>query len=97
MPSTHTPTAPAPTTTDTQAPTGRRVELAHYPSDSGERVLVAQRVDGKVRVTDEPHTGTGRRYLVEAHLESQAALDALVSDYLEKARRLGYAPMHGWF
>lgn len=50
-----------------------------------------------MRVTDEPAAGTGRRYLVEAWMESKAALDALVADCLEKARRLGYVPMHGWF
>ena len=56
-----------------------------------------QRVDGIVRVTDEPAHGTGRSYLVEPELESKAALDALVDDYLVKAKRTGYPPMHGWF
>lgn len=82
-----------------ERPTGQRVALATYTTaDSDEqRVLIGQRVDGIVRVTDEPAHGDGRRYLVEPQLESKAALDALVEDYLAKAKRIGYAPMHGWF
>ncbi len=82
-----------------ERPTGQRVELATYTTaDSDEqRVLIGQRVDGIVRVTDEPAHGDGRRYLVEPQLESKAALDALIDDYLAKAERIGYAPMHGWF
>jgi hypothetical protein len=71
---------------------------AHATRDSEEpRVLIGQRVDGIVRVTDEPAHGNGRRYVVESELESKAALDALVDDYLAEAKRIGYAPMHGWF
>lgn len=96
MTNTHTPTRPA-TTTDPTTPTkGQRVELAHYDSDTGARVLIGQRIDGSVHVFDEP-TGTGTTYEVERDLESKAALDALISDYLAKAKRIGYAPMHGWF
>jgi hypothetical protein len=82
-----------------ERPTGQRVQLATYMTkDSGEpRVLIGQRVDGIVRVTDEPAHGQGRCYLVEPQMESKAALDALVDDYLAKAKRIGYAPMHGWF
>lgn len=80
-------------------PTGQRVQLATYTTrDSDEpRVVIGQRVDGIVRVTDEPAHGPGRRYVVEPELESKGALDALVEDYLAKAKRIGYAPMHGWF
>ncbi len=76
----------------------RPIELARYRCDVGERILVAQRVDGAVRVTDVPAQGTGRSYLVEPKLESKAALDALVADYLVQARRLGFVPMFslGW-
>jgi hypothetical protein len=88
-------------TTTTAQPTtnqtGEPVELARYQADVGERILIGQRVDGRARVTDEPAAGNGRRYLIEAYLESKDALDALIADYLEKARRLGYVPMHGWF
>ena len=80
-------------------PTGLRVQLATYTTRDSDtpRVLIGQRVDGIVRVTDEPARGPGRRYVVEPELESKGALDALVEDYLAKAKRIGYAPMHGWF
>ena len=98
MPNTHTTTNPAPTTTTSpEKPTGRRVPLARYATSLEQRVLVAQRVDGDVRVTDEPATGQGRRYLVESELESKAALDALISDYIAKSQKLDYPAMHGWF
>jgi len=67
------------------------------PSVSSSASLVGQRVDGDVRVTDEPATGQGRSYLVESELESKAALDALVSDYIAKSQKLDYPAMHGWF
>jgi hypothetical protein len=88
-----TTTTPQPTRNQTGEPR----ELARYQADVGERVLIGQRVDGRVRVTDEPAAGTGRRFLIEPWVESNAALEALLADYLEKARRLGYVPMHGWF
>lgn len=81
-----------------QPTTGPRVELATYTTHTGEhRALIGQRIHGIPRVTDEPKQGDGRRYLVEAHLQTKAELDALVTDYIAKAKRLGYAPMHGWF
>lgn len=96
MTNTHTPTRPDTTTTDTAPSQGQRVELAHYDTDTGTRVLVGQRIDGTVHVFDEPTTN-GPTFHVEAGLESKAALDALITDYLAKAKRIGYAPMHGWF
>ncbi len=96
MTSTHTPTRQTSTTTDPTTTRGQRVELARYDTDTGARVLVGQRIDGTVHVFDEPTTD-GPTYEVEAGLESKAALDALVADYLAKAKRIGYAPMHGWF
>jgi hypothetical protein len=79
---------------------GERVELARYTVASGERVLYGQRVDGVVRVTDHPATDGGRCYLVERELEQEgpgayAALQALVADYLDQARRLDQIPMAG--
>jgi hypothetical protein len=83
-------------TPTTQAP---RVTLATYTTDTGEeRALIGQRIDGIPRVTDEPAGETGETYVVEPQIEeSKAALDALLADYLAKAKKLGYAPMHGWF
>ena len=64
----------------TAAPTvGERVELGRYRISSGERVLYGQRVNGVVRITDNP-ADSGRAYLVERGLEEDgyAALNALV-------------------
>ena len=78
--------------------TGVRVELARYVVSAGERVLFGQRVDGVVRVTDVPADAGGRAYLVERGLEQEgsnanAALEALIADYLQQARRLDAIPM----
>ncbi len=98
MPNPHTTTNTAHTTTSSpETPTGARVPLARYATSLEQRVLVGQRVDGVVRVTDEPAAGTGRRYLVESELESNAALEALISDYIAKSEKLDWPAMHGWF
>ena len=75
---------------------GQRVELARYTIPAGQRVLYGQRVNGIVRVTDVPLTPGGRAYLVERELEQDgnAALQALVHDYVEQAQRHGEIPMH---
>ena len=75
---------------------GAPVELARYTIPSGERVLHGQRVNGVVRVTDTPAGGRGRAYLVERELEQDgnAALQALVADYVEQANRHGEIPMN---
>jgi hypothetical protein len=78
--------------------TGARVELARYSVASGDRVLYGQRVDGVVRVTDVPQKAGGRAYLVERGLEEEgpnanAALQALVADYLRQASVLDAVPM----
>jgi hypothetical protein len=77
--------------------TGAPRTLARYDADVGERELVGQRVDGVVRITDVPASRMGRSYLVEDEIGSLAELETLVTDYLAKAKRLGYVPMHGWF
>ena len=75
---------------------GQRVELARYTIPAGERVLYGQRINGVVRLTDVPLTAGGRAYLVERELEQDgnAALQALVADYVEQAQRHGEIPMH---
>jgi hypothetical protein len=65
---------------------------------SGDRALYGQRVDGVVRVTDVPQKARGRAYLVERGLEEEgpnanAALQALVADYLRQASVLDAVPM----
>jgi hypothetical protein len=76
-------------------PVGERVELGRYRVSSGERVIVGQRVNGVVRISDVPAAGRGRAYLIERELEQDgyAALKALVADYLAQAVRLGAVPM----
>jgi hypothetical protein len=60
---------------------GKRVELARYRIPADERVLHGQRINGVVRVTDNPADGRGRAYLVERELErdGNGALQALVA------------------
>ena len=81
--------------TGTKPATGAPQLLAEYDCDEGTRQLIGQRVDGNVRITDRREGG--RSYLVAEDFSSMAELEALVADYLGKARRLGYAPMAGWF
>lgn len=90
---------PAPTTDQQPATTthGERVELGRYPSDTGLRLIIGQRIDGVVHVFDEPEGGDAPGFAVEAGFASNSELHALVADYLAKAKRLGYAPMHGWY
>ena len=75
---------------------GQRVELARYTIPAGQRVLYGQRVNGIVRVSDVPVAPGGRAYLVERELEQDgnAALQALIRDYVEQAERHGEIPMH---
>ena len=75
---------------------GQRVELARYTISAGRRVLYGQRVNGIVRVTDVPVAPSARAYLVERELErdGNAALQALVRDYVEQAELHGEIPMH---
>ncbi len=77
--------------------TGRPQRLATYTADVGERILVGQRVDDVVRVSDVPADGRGRSYLVEPEVGSMPELAALVAGYQAKAARLGHVPMLGWF
>jgi hypothetical protein len=85
----------APQTKPNAPQVGERVELARYQTSCGERILYGQRIDGVVRVTDVPATGHGRAYLVERELEQDgnAALNALVADYVQQAQLLAAIPM----
>jgi len=73
--------------------TGARVELARYIVSVGERALYGQRILGVVRVTDVLLAPGGRAYLVERGLEEEAALQALIADYLRQASILDEVPM----
>jgi hypothetical protein len=73
----------------------RQACRTRYRIPAGERVLHGQRINGVVRVTDNPAGGRGRAYLVERELEQDgnSALQALVADYVEQAERHGAIPM----
>jgi hypothetical protein len=71
------------------ARTGERVELARYTLPEGERILVGQRIDGRVAVIDMPAGPQGRVYLVERAIASQAELDGLVREYCARSERAG--------
>jgi hypothetical protein len=43
---------------------------------------MGQRINGRVAIADVPLRGTGRVYLVERHIESQAAIHGLVEEYV---------------
>jgi hypothetical protein len=78
--------------------TETRVELARYSVSTGDRALFGPRVDGVVRVTDVPLAPGVRAYLVERGLEEEgananAALQALIADYLRQASILDDVPM----
>jgi hypothetical protein len=73
----------------TQPRVGTPTQLGAYTVSGENRVLIGQRINGVVRLSDQPATGRGRRYLIERGLEvdGQAAVDALISDYLKQAHR----------
>jgi len=69
---------------------GQAHELARYTLPDGTtRALIAQRINGRVAISDQPTTDDGHVYLVERHIESRAAMDGLVTAYLEDSRRRG--------
>ena len=85
-------------TAPTPPPLGATPERSPHPAPRRPRTT---RNDARipaesVRVTDHPADGRGRAYLVERELEKDgnAALQALVADYVEQAERHGQIPMH---
>jgi hypothetical protein len=69
---------------------GKAHQLATYELPDGTtRALIAQRINGRVAVSDLPTTDVGRVYLVERHIESRAAMDGLVAAYVEDSQRRG--------
>ena len=57
---------------------GKQHQLATYELPDGTaRALIAQRINGRVAITDLPLQDSGRVYLVERHIESQAAMAGL--------------------
>ncbi len=70
---------------------GTRHELARYQLPTGtERALIAQRINGRVAITDTPtNDEEGRVYLVERHIESVAAMRALAAEYVADSLQRG--------
>jgi hypothetical protein len=69
---------------------GDRRELARYQLPEGPRAIVAQRIDGRVAISDVPLTNdAGRVYLIERHVSSQAELAGLVAAYVEHSQQAG--------
>ena len=69
---------------------GARRELARYQLPEGTRAVVAQRIDGRVALTDVPvGDNVGRVYLIERHVHSQAELAGLVAAYVEHSQQAG--------
>lgn len=71
------------------ASSGERVEQIRYGVAEGTRRLIAQRIDGRVAVIDEPVDHDDRVYLVERHVTSLAELEALCTAYAEHSERAG--------
>jgi hypothetical protein len=69
---------------------GEQRELARYDLPEGQRAIVAQRIDGRVALTDMPVGRTvGRVYLIERHVPSQAELIGLVEAYVRHSAQAG--------
>jgi hypothetical protein len=68
---------------------GTRRELARYQLPEGTRAVVAQRIDGRVAISDVPVDHADRVYLIERHVHSQAELAGLVAAYVEHSQQAG--------
>jgi len=80
--------APTPTAPTPKDGTNDPVERGRYTATGRERVLWAQRVAGRVCLTDAPPAGQrGHCYIVEDDLTVMDELDAIVADYLMQAKK----------
>jgi len=68
---------------------GRIVELGRYRVPAGQRALKAQRINGRVALMDVPVDYDDRVYLVERHVESQADMHGLASEYTAHSQASG--------
>ena len=68
---------------------GASSELARYQLPEGTRAVVAQRIDGRVALSDVPVDHADRVYLIERHVHSQAELTGLVNAYVEHSQQAG--------
>jgi len=70
-------------------PAGKKRELARYQLAGGTRAVVAQRIDGRVAISDVPVDHADRVYLIERHVHSHAELAGLVAAYVEHSQQAG--------
>jgi hypothetical protein len=77
--------------TDTGARKGRPHRLLCYQLAGRRRLIVVQRIRGRVRVGDLPADGKGARYLVADGLERCGELDALIADYVAQVHDRGWS------
>lgn len=69
---------------------GPQRELARYRLPEGIRAVVAQRIDGRVALSDVPIADeSGRVYLIERHVASQAEMAGLVDAYVQHSQQAG--------
>lgn len=61
---------------------GERHCRASYCTSAGIRQLVAQRIDGRVALVDEPADHDGPVLLIERHVTSLAELDSICDAYV---------------
>jgi hypothetical protein len=73
--------------------TGEPKVLDSYECAEGSRRLVAQRINGRVALSDVPTGDDGKVYLVERHVPGLDELNGIVCDYCQLAQRLGRPPM----
>ncbi len=69
---------------------GEIVELCRYRIPAGERAVGAQRVDGRVAISDVPVDYPDRVYLVEHHIRSYAELQSLADEYALDSQTRGH-------
>jgi hypothetical protein len=74
-------------------PAGKTIELKRYRIPTGQRALQAQRIDGRVAVTDVPVDHDDRVYPVERHVTSQAELEGIATEYAERSESCGMPAM----
>jgi len=79
--------------TRTSPTTGAPQVRGDYDCDEGPRQLVAQRINGRVALSDVPASDQGKVYLIERHVPSLADLEGLETDYLALAAQLGRPPL----
>jgi hypothetical protein len=61
-----------------------------------QRIVVGQRINGRVAVSGVPAQDDGRGFLVERHVESSTALNGLVAAYIADSLERGEPARRWW-